>query len=144
MVHIKHTEAPVAFCTRAQQLECARWLRAEHGHSAGYIARLFNIMRSAFIDATQIKLRPVVVGDLVEAATPRAVSARQNLFLSGRLCLSAWREGVQEQRCDCRRRVIGCTRPVDYREITPPGTSQSHLLCAARLNLTVHIRYWSQ
>ena len=52
--------------------------------------------------------------------------------------------GVQEQRCGCRRRVIGCTRPVDYREITPPGTSQSHLLCAARLNLTVHIRYWSQ
>jgi hypothetical protein len=38
-------------------------------HSAGYIARLFNIMRSAFIDATQIKLRLVVVGDLVEAAT---------------------------------------------------------------------------
>ena len=90
MVHIKHTEAPVAFWTPAQQLECARWLRAEHGHSAGYITRLFNIMRSAFIDATQIKLRPVVVGDLVEAATPRAVSARQNLFLSGRLCLSAW------------------------------------------------------
>ena len=69
MVHIKHTEAPVAFWTPAQQLECARWLRAEHGHSAGYITRLFNIMRSAFIDATQIKLRPVVVGDLVEAAT---------------------------------------------------------------------------
>ena len=83
MVHIKHTEAPVAFWTPAQQLECARWLRAEHGHSAGYITRLFNIMRSAFIDATQIKLRPVVVGDLVEAATPRAVSARQTFSSAG-------------------------------------------------------------
>jgi len=76
MVHIKHTEAPVAFWTPAQQLECARWLRAD-------ITRLFNIMRSAFIDATQIKLRPVVVGDLVEAATPRAVSARQTFSSAG-------------------------------------------------------------
>jgi len=60
--------APVAFWTPARQLEFARWCRSEHGHSAPYIARLFNVMRSAFIDATQVKMRPDAVGNLTEAA----------------------------------------------------------------------------
>ena len=56
---------------RRSQLEFARWCRSEHGHSAAYIARLFNVMRSAFIDATQVKMRPDAVGNQVEAALMR-------------------------------------------------------------------------
>src|SRR5262249_58415216 len=66
--HTKKLAASVAFWTPAQQLECARWLITTHGHSAGYIERLFNVMRSAFIDATQMKLRTDAVGNRVEAA----------------------------------------------------------------------------
>jgi hypothetical protein len=68
LIHIKQIDATVAFWTPAQQLECARWLRSEFDHAASYIARCFNVMRSAFIDATKMKIRIDAVGNQVEAA----------------------------------------------------------------------------
>src|SRR5262249_53124800 len=48
--------------------ECARWLHSEYGHAASYIARCFSVMRSAFIDATKVKIRIDGVGNQCEAA----------------------------------------------------------------------------
>jgi hypothetical protein len=67
LTHIKRLDAPVSFWTPAQQLECAKWLHKTHDHAASYIARVFNVMRSAFIDATKMKMRPDPTGDKVEA-----------------------------------------------------------------------------
>jgi hypothetical protein len=47
----------VSFWTPSQQLGFAKWCVAEHGHSAGYIEQLFNVMRSAFNAATEVKIR---------------------------------------------------------------------------------------
>lgn len=68
LTHIKRIDVTVAFWTPAQQLECARWLHSEYDHAASYIARCFNVMRSAFIDATKVKIRIDAVGNQVEAA----------------------------------------------------------------------------
>ena len=73
--------APVSFWTPARQLDCAKWLRDSHGHSPAYLARLFNIMRSAFIDATRVKLRADPAGGTIEAAliaAAPAIIARQD------------------------------------------------------------------
>lgn len=40
----------------------------KHQHSAGYIERLFNVMRSAFNDACVTKIRLDAVGNKVETA----------------------------------------------------------------------------
>jgi integrase len=61
-------EAPVSHWTPSRQLECARWLHAKFDHSAGGIARLFNVMRSAFIDACEVRMRTDPIGSPVEAA----------------------------------------------------------------------------
>ena len=68
LTNIKRIDATVAFWTPAQQLECARWLHSEYDHAASYITRCFNVMRSAFIDATKLKIRIDAVGSQVEAA----------------------------------------------------------------------------
>jgi len=65
---IRRLEAPVAFWTPSRQLEFARWCRTTHGHSAAYIARLLDVVRSAFIDAAAVKIRRDAVGGEVEAA----------------------------------------------------------------------------
>lgn len=79
--HIKQIEVPVSFWTPAQQLACAKWLHHEHDHSAAYIARLFNVMRSAFIDATKVKLRRDPAGGQIEgaliAAAPEIVARQE-------------------------------------------------------------------
>src|SRR5262245_3054211 len=43
---IDKLEASVAFWTPAQQLEWARWCATTRNHGAGYIERMFNVMRS--------------------------------------------------------------------------------------------------
>jgi hypothetical protein len=68
LTQIKRIDAPVEFWTPSQQIECARWLREHFEHSAGYIERLFNVLRSAFIDACSVKMRLDAVGNPVEAA----------------------------------------------------------------------------
>jgi integrase len=65
---IRRLDAEVAFWTPSRQLEFARWCVAKHHHSAGYIERLFNVARSAFNDACQVKIRLDAVGNKVEAA----------------------------------------------------------------------------
>jgi hypothetical protein len=57
-----------AFWTPARQLEFAKWCVEKHRHSAGYIERLFNVMRSAFNDAWVTKIRLDAVGNKVETA----------------------------------------------------------------------------
>ena len=56
LTHIKRIDASVACWTPARRLECARWLREQYGHAASYIARCFNVMRSALINATKVKI----------------------------------------------------------------------------------------
>jgi hypothetical protein len=46
----------------------AKWCVEKHLHSAGYIERLFNVMRSAFNDACVTKIRLDAGGNKVEAA----------------------------------------------------------------------------
>ena len=58
--------APVAFWTPARQLELAKWCVEKRRHSAGYIERSFNVMRSAFNDACVTKIRLDAVGNKVE------------------------------------------------------------------------------
>ena len=60
--------APVSYWSPARQLEFAEWCHERYAHSAGYIARLFNVMRSAFIDAAKVKLREDALGNKIEAA----------------------------------------------------------------------------
>jgi integrase len=61
-------EAPVAFWTPAQQLEWARWCVTTRKHGAGYIERMFNVLRSSFNDACKVKIRLDAVGNQVETA----------------------------------------------------------------------------
>jgi len=83
LTHIKRVAAPVAFWTPAQQLAFAKWSRATHGHAPSYIARLFDVMRSAFLDACAVKMRIDAVGDEVEAAllasAPQIVMTRDRI-----------------------------------------------------------------
>lgn len=80
---IYRLDAMVSFWTPSQQLEFAKWCVAEYGHSAGYIERLFNVMRSAFNDACQVKIRLDAVGNKVEAAilshAPKVVWKREKI-----------------------------------------------------------------
>jgi integrase len=46
----------------------AKWCVGKHRHSAGYIERLFNVMRSAFNDACVTRIRLDAVGNKVETA----------------------------------------------------------------------------
>jgi hypothetical protein len=73
-------DAPVSFWTKSRQLEFAKWCVAKHQHGAGYIERIFNVMRAAFNDACEIRIRRDAVGDEVEAAlieaAPRIVWKR--------------------------------------------------------------------
>lgn len=68
LVSANKIDAPVAFWTPARQLELAKWCVEKHKHSAGYIERLFNVMRSAFNDACVTKIRLDGVGNKVETA----------------------------------------------------------------------------
>ena len=68
LASIGKIDASVAFWTPARQLELAKWCAEKHRHSAGYIERLFNVMRSAFNDACVIKIRLDAVGNEVETA----------------------------------------------------------------------------
>jgi integrase len=68
LASINEIDAPVAFWTPAQQLEFAKWSVQRHGHSAGYLERLFNVMRAAFNEACVAKIRLDAVGNKVEAA----------------------------------------------------------------------------
>jgi integrase len=68
LASISKIDAPVAFWTPSQQLELAKWCVEKHGHSAGYIERLFNVMRSAFNDACVTKIRFDAVGNRRETA----------------------------------------------------------------------------
>ncbi len=83
LADLDQVEASVGFWTPAQQLELARWLHTEHEHSPGYIERLFNVMRSAFIDATVVKMRTDALGKPVEAAliaaAPKIVMTRETV-----------------------------------------------------------------
>jgi integrase len=65
---VGRVDAMVSFWTPSQQLEFAKWCVVEYGHSAGYIERLFNVMRSAFNAACEVKIRIDAVGNKVEAA----------------------------------------------------------------------------
>jgi hypothetical protein len=108
--------APVAFWTPARQLEFARWGRSEHGHSAPYIARLFNVMRSAFIDATQVKMRFDAVGNLVEAAlitsAPRIVMTCDRIAKELNIAVrhaSHCRRSIRWQSCSTHWRLNICS-----------------------------------
>jgi hypothetical protein len=68
LASISKIDASVVFATPTQQLELAKWCVEEHQHSAGYIERLFNVMRSAFNDACVTKIRLDAVGNEVEKA----------------------------------------------------------------------------
>ncbi len=68
----KNLTATAAFWTPSQQFECAKWLRTNYTHSPATIARLFNVMRSAFLDAEKTRLRPDAIGNMVEAALMRS------------------------------------------------------------------------
>jgi len=90
---IGRIDAPVSFWTPAQQFACAAWLRETHGHSAAYIARLFNVLRSAFLDAARVKLRHDPAGGMIEAAlltSPPEIVARQDA-IAGHLGIPARR-----------------------------------------------------
>lgn len=80
---IGRVDAVVSFWTPSQQLEFARWCLAEYSHSAGYIERLFNVMRSAFNAATEAKIRIDAVGNKTEAAmlshAPKVVWKREKI-----------------------------------------------------------------
>jgi hypothetical protein len=56
LASISKIDAPVAFWTPARQLELAKRCVEKHQHSAGYIERLFKVMRSAFNDACVTKI----------------------------------------------------------------------------------------
>jgi hypothetical protein len=68
MESLRQIGASVAFWTPSRQIECAKWLRKTYEHSPGYIARLFNVMRSAFLDAAKVKLRTDPFGLETETA----------------------------------------------------------------------------
>jgi integrase len=80
---IGRVDAMVSFWTPSQQLEFARWCVAEYGHSAGYIERLLNVMRSAFNAACEVKIRIDAVGNKVETAmlshAPKVVWKRHKI-----------------------------------------------------------------
>ena len=79
----KRTDAVVAFWSPAQQLEFARWCVSKHKHAAGTVARNFNVMRSAFIDACEVKMRLDAVGAQVECglihSAPKIVMTRETI-----------------------------------------------------------------
>lgn len=79
--HIDKIDAPVSFWTPSQQIACAFWLHKNYTHSAGTIARLFNVMRSAFRDAAAVQMRADVLGNPVEArlidAAPKIIVTRE-------------------------------------------------------------------
>src|SRR5262249_17517017 len=60
---INRPDATVSFWSAAQQLEFAKWCVTTHGHSAGYVERLFNVMRAAFNDASVAKIRTDALGN---------------------------------------------------------------------------------
>lgn len=76
-------EAAVSFWTPSQQLEFAKWSLEKYSHSAGNIARNFNVLRAAIIDATAIKLRPDGLGNEIEAAliasAPKIVMTQERI-----------------------------------------------------------------
>jgi integrase len=80
---IGRVDAMVSFWTPSQQLEFAKWCVAEYGHSAGYVERLFNVMRSAFNAACEVKIRIDAVGNKIEAAilshAPKVVWKREKI-----------------------------------------------------------------
>jgi integrase len=80
---IERVDATVAFWTPSQQLEFARWCVTKHQHSAGYVERLFNVMRAAFNNACVIRLRHDAIGQQIECAlmtnAPRVVWKRVNV-----------------------------------------------------------------
>jgi hypothetical protein len=81
LASVGQIDATVAFWTPVQQLEFARWCVEKQKHSAGYIERLFNVMRSAFNNACVVSMRLDAVGSKVEAAlmshTPKIVWKRE-------------------------------------------------------------------
>ena len=68
LAHIGRIAAPVSFWTPSQQTLLAGWCRDTYGHSAAYIARIGDVIRTAFLDAATIRLRIDAVGQEVEAA----------------------------------------------------------------------------
>jgi integrase len=80
---IDRVDAPVAFWTPSQQLEFARWCVKEHEHSAGYIERIFTVMRSAFNAACAVRISYDAVGQQIECAlmtnAPKVVWKRKNV-----------------------------------------------------------------
>jgi hypothetical protein len=102
-------DAPVAFWTPSQQVACARWLHETFDHSAGYIERLFTVLRAAFIDATKVRMRQGADG--VETETALMSSAphigMKRHEVAAELEIPPWRPRRKTLSFDEMARVLG-------------------------------------
>ncbi len=65
----KIDDLPVAGWTPARQLDFAKFLRADHEHSASTIERVFNVVSAAFKDAARVQMRTdPLTGEKIEGA----------------------------------------------------------------------------
>lgn len=65
---LKNPMAPVSIWTPARQLDFARWLHETYRHKPTSIERRLDVICSAFIDMTKVKLRKDPLGQDVETA----------------------------------------------------------------------------
>lgn len=68
LIERKAVDAPVSYWLPSKQLDFARYLHAKYDHAASTIERTFNVIRSAFLDATKVKMRVDLFGNEVEGA----------------------------------------------------------------------------
>jgi integrase len=80
---LKNPMAPVSIWTPARQLDFAKWLHATFQHKATSIERRLDVLCSAFIDMTKVKLRKDPLGNEIETAlmthAPKFVYKRQKI-----------------------------------------------------------------
>jgi integrase len=81
--NVDEIDAPVSYWTPSRQLECAKWMRTKYDHAPATIARHFNVMRSAFINACEVRMRADPVGVPIEAAlissAPKIVMRQEHI-----------------------------------------------------------------
>lgn len=68
LIQRRDVAAPVAYWTPSRQIEFARYLHQTYSHKASTIERTFNVIRSAFLDATKVKMRADLFGHEIEGA----------------------------------------------------------------------------
>ncbi len=122
-------ESPVSFWTPSQQLEFAKWSRTKHQHAAGSIARNFNVLRAAFIDATAIKLRADAIGNEVEAA-----------LLSGAPKIVMTQDRIAEELKIPKRRPRRATLSIEQMAEVLDALKTEHLFRFALMELSTWAR----